>query len=122
MSVTEILVLVATGLLAGLASGSLGIGGGIIVVPALVFLLGMSQHEAQGTSLAFLLPPIGILAVANYYKEGYVNYKYALILAAAFIIGGYLGSLISMQLPAKVLKQIFAVFMIVVAIKMLIGK
>ena len=88
----ELLILIFIGLLTGLLSGLLGIGGGIIVVPLLVLLLGYSQHTAQGTSLAMLLPPIGLLAVINYYQNGNVNIKAAIILIITFLIGSFISS------------------------------
>lgn len=118
----ELLMLIVAGLLAGIISGTLGVGGGILIVPALVFILGFSQHEAQGTSLAFMLPPIGILAAMNYSKLGYVNWKYAIILSVVFVAGAYLGSLISVNLPDKVLKKVFGFFMLVVAVRMIFSK
>jgi len=122
MSINEIVLLLVIGFLAGVVGGSLGLGGGIIIVPALVFILGFTQHQAQGTSLAVLLFPIGILGVINYAKNGYVNYKYALILIVAFVLGSYLGSVISVHLPAKTLKKIFGIFMLVLSIKMIFDK
>ncbi len=122
MTITELVVLLLTGLLAGFISGSLGVGGGIVIVPSLVFLLGLTQHQAQGTSLALLLAPIGILAVLNYHKSGFINWKYAIILMLAFVMGGYLGSVLSVQLPEKNLKQIFGLLMLVVGTKMILGK
>ena len=99
MTVQIVLILVLIGLFAGMLSGLIGVGGGIIVVPALVFFLGFSQHEAQGTSLGLLLLPVGILAVANYYKQGYIDVKVVAIMCLAFVIGGWLGSKISLSLP-----------------------
>ncbi len=122
MQISDILLLIVIGLGAGLVGGSLGVGGGIVIVPALMFLFGYSQHQAQGTSLAFMLPPIGILAAYNYHKEGHVDIKVALILCLAFVVGGYIGSLVSVNLPAKTLKKIFGFFMLFVAIKMISGK
>lgn len=122
MTAYEIIILCLIGILAGFVGGALGVGGGIIIVPALIFIFGFSQHYAQGTSLAVLLFPIGILAVLNYTKEGYVNYKYALVLILTFVIGSYLGSVLSINLPDKTLKRIFGVLMMVAAIKMIIGK
>jgi uncharacterized protein len=122
MSVNEIIILAAIGFIAGIVGGSLGLGGGIIIVPALVFILGFTQHQAQGTSLAVLLFPIGILGVINYSKNGYVNYKFAIILIIAFVLGGYIGSVISIHLPAKTLKKIFGVFLLLISIKMIIDK
>jgi uncharacterized membrane protein YfcA len=100
----------------------LGIGGAIIMIPALVFLVGLSQHDAQGTSLAVMLPPIGIIAAYNYYKVGHVNLKFALILAATFLIGSYFGSKLALSVPQTVLKKIFAVLLLLVAARMLFSK
>jgi uncharacterized protein len=122
MSLNEILILIAIGFLAGTISGSLGVGGAVLIVPALVIFMGFSQHQAQGTSLAVLLLPIGILATINYARNGYVNWKYALIISLVFVIGAYVGSVISINLPEKVLKKVFAVFMMIVAIKMIFSK
>lgn len=122
MSLTQLLILIAAGFLAGFVGGSMGVGGGIILVPTMVFFLGMTQHEAQGTSLATLLAPIGILAVINYYRSGYVNIKYAIILSIMFIVGSYLGSLMSVHLPDKALKQIFGALMLIVGLKMITGR
>jgi hypothetical protein len=122
MSVSQIILLAVIGLIAGIFSGSLGVGGAIIVIPALVFFLGMSQHQAQGTSLAFMIPPVTLFAVINYWKQGYVNWKFAIILALMFFIGAYIGSTISVHIPEKVLKKIFGALLFFVAIKMIISK
>jgi len=103
-------------------AGMLGIGGALIMIPALVYMMGLSQHMAQGTSLAVMLPPIGILAAFNYWKVGQVNIKFALILAAAFIIGSYFGSKLALTLPQPVLKKIFGILLLVVAARMLLSK
>lgn len=119
MTLTTLLILAAIGLLAGILSGMIGVGGGIIVVPALVYLLGLTQHSAQGTSLALMLPPIGILAAMNYYKAGALNVKYAVIIAIAFVIGGYLGSKLSLTyISEEMMKKIFGIIMLGVSIKM----
>jgi len=122
MSINEIVLLVIIGFIAGIVGGSLGLGGGIIIVPALVFILGFTQHHAQGTSLAVLLFPVGILAVINYSKSGYVNFKFAAILIVAFVLGSYIGSEISVHLPDKILKKVFAIFLLLISIKMLFNK
>ncbi len=122
MSINEIIILVIIGFIAGIAGGTLGLGGGIIIVPALIFILGFTQHQAQGTSLAVLLFPVGILGVINYNKNGYVNFKFAIILIIAFVLGSYLGSIISINLPAKTLKKIFGVFLLLISLKMIIDK
>lgn len=122
MSTSVILLLIAIGLATGIVAGLLGIGGAIIMIPALVFLLGMSQHMAQGTSLAVMLPPIGLIAAFNYYKAGQVNFRFALIIAAAFIVGSYFGSKLAISLPEPVVKKIFGVLLLFVAVKMLLSK
>ena len=122
MNLNELIILIAIGFIAGIVGGSLGLGGGIIIVPALVFIVGLTQHQAQGTSLAVLLFPIGILGVINYTKRDYVNFKFAFILIIAFVLGSYLGSLISVNLPAKTLRKVFGIFMLLISIKMIFDK
>ncbi len=120
MSVSTLIILTVIGLSAGILSGMIGVGGGIVIVPALVYFLGLTQHEAQGTSLAMMIPPIGILAVYNYYKAEQVNMKYALILAAFFVVGGYLGSKITIDfIDEKTLKKFFGSVMLIAALKMI---
>ncbi len=121
MTATTIIGLLVLGLIAGSMSSLVGIGGGIIIVPALVFLFAMNQKMAQGTSLAMLLPPIGVLGVMQYYKTGYVDMKVAMVLCVAFVAGNYLGSLVAIKLPDVVIKKIFGVFLMVVALKYLLG-
>lgn len=122
MTLTQLILLAIIGLMAGVFSGTLGVGGAIIVIPALIFFLGLSQHEAQGTSLAFMVPPVTLLAVIQYSKNGYVNWKFALILALMFIVGSYFGSLISISLPDKILRKIFGGLLLVMAIKIIFWK
>ena len=117
-----IITILLIGLMAGTLSGLVGLGGGVVMVPAMIYFLGMSQHMAQGTSLAVMLPPIGILAVMNYYKNGFVDMKSAMILAGAFIIGGFLGSKIAIALPPQTLKKVFGVIVLLVALKMIFSK
>jgi uncharacterized membrane protein YfcA len=119
MSVQTIILLIIVGLLAGVLSGLVGLGGGVIIVPALIFLLGFSQHQAQGTSLGILLLPAGIFAVMNYYKKGFIDIKVVLLLFAGFLVGGYLGSMISLNLNESTLKKVFAVALILIAGKVL---
>lgn len=122
MSVNEIIILVIIGLSAGIVSGLLGVGGAIIIVPALVYFFGLSQHQAQGTSLAILLLPVGFLAFWNYYKQGYVNFKIAFVVMLAFFIGGYLGSVFAVRLPDRVLKIGFGILIIFLGVRMIIKK
>lgn len=118
----ETFILLFIGLAAGIVSGVLGIGGGIIIIPMLVGLLGYTQKEAQGTSLGLLLPPIGILAVLNYHKAGFVNLKAAGLMILTFVLGSYISSKFAVNLPEDVVKKIFAVFLLFYAIKLFIGK
>ncbi|OFX35875.1 MAG: permease [Bacteroidetes bacterium GWA2_32_17] len=122
MGATEIIVLIVIGLIAGITGGMFGLGGGLIVIPALVFFMGLTQHEAEGTNLAFMLAPVGLLATINYYKSGFVNIKYAVIIALAFVIGAYFGSIWALHLPANILKKAFGVMIILIGIKMIFGK
>lgn len=122
MTTTVLLLLIVIGIITGFAAGMLGIGGAIIMVPALVFIMGLTQHQAQGTSLAVMLPPIGLIAAYNYYKAGEVNLKFALILAAAFIIGSFFGSKLALNIPQHTLKKIFAILLLLVSLKMLFSK
>lgn len=119
MTISTLIILVCIGLLAGFLSGMIGIGGGIIIVPALVYLLGVSQQSAQGTSIALMLPPIGILAAMNYYKAGSLDLKYAAVIAVTFIIGGYLGSKMSLAYFSEAaMKKVFGIILMVISIKM----
>jgi uncharacterized membrane protein YfcA len=122
MTLSILLVLLTVGLAAGFLSGMVGIGGGIIIVPVLVYFLGFSQHQAQGTTLFMFMLPIGILGVMNYHKQGYVDYKTALIICTTFILGSFFGSKLAISLDQKLVKQIFAVILVLLGIKMLLGK
>lgn len=122
MSTSVLLLLIVIGIITGFMAGMLGIGGAIIMIPALVLFFGLTQQTAQGTSLAVMLPPIGIIAAYNYYKAGEVNIKFALILAVTFIIGSYFGSKLALTIPQPVLKKIFGVLLLLVAVKMFFSK
>ena len=115
---TQVVLLLLLGLTAGILSGVLGLGGGIVIVPALVFLFGMSQHQAQGTTLALMVPPIGLLAALVYYKQGFVDVKAAGFICAGFFIGGLIGAKAAANIDDTLLSKIFAVVMVVVAVKM----
>ncbi len=110
------------GLVVGMLSGIVGIGGGLIVIPVLVYFYGWHQHLAQGTSLAMLVPPIGILAAWKYYQAGNVNLGVAGLLCAGFFVGSYFGGMIANQMSGDTLRRIFGVLMFVVSIKMMLGK
>jgi uncharacterized membrane protein YfcA len=122
MSTSMLLILIIIGIITGIMAGMLGIGGAIIMIPALVFLLGISQQTAQGTSLAVMLPPIGVIAAYNYYKAGYVNIRFAIILAVFFLIGSYFGSKLALNIPQSILKKTFGILLLLVAAKMLFSK
>ncbi len=118
----QIIILLILGLVAGIFSGIIGIGGGIIVIPSLVYFLSMSQQMAQGTTLAMMIPPIGLLAAYTYYKEGLIDFKVAAFLCVGFFIGGLFGAKLAVHLPSQMLKKIFAVVMFVLSIKMFFFK
>ncbi|MGN6343084.1 MAG: TSUP family transporter [Ginsengibacter sp.] len=119
MDLQYLLIVALIGLAAGILSGLLGLGGAIIIIPALVLFLGYSQQSAQGTALLMMVLPVGALAAYQYYKEGYVEIKTALIMAVFFFIGGYFGARFATEIPQGLLKKLFAVMLIILAIKML---
>ncbi len=119
MSAYTLTVLLLVGLAAGILAGLVGVGGGVIIIPALVYFLSFSQKEAQGTSLGILLLPVGILAAMNYYKQGFVDIKVVLIVSAAFIIGGFFGSKLALSISQETLRKVFGTLLLVLAIKML---
>jgi uncharacterized protein len=116
---TTIIALLVIGAAAGMLSSLVGIGGGVVIVPSLVFIFAISQKMAQGTSLAMLLPPIGIFAVINYYKGGYIDFKMAAILTVGFIIGSFFGSKLVMNFEDATLKKIFGAFLMILSVKYL---
>lgn len=122
MSLTIILLLILIGLLGGFVSGLLGVGGGIIMVPLMLVFLGYTQHQAQGTSLAILAVPVTLVSAYNYYKEGEINWKFALIMALCFVVGGYLGSKLAITINQSLLKKIFGAIMLIAGLKMMFGK
>ena len=122
MDINSILLLILIGAVAGFLGGLLGIGGGIIMIPAMVLLLGFTQHQANGTSLAVMLPPIGLFAAFNYYKAGHVNIKYALIIACAFMISSWFSSKMALTIPENTLRKIFSILLILMAIRMFFSK
>jgi uncharacterized protein len=119
MTLTVIIIVIIIGLVAGMLGGMVGIGGGLVIVPALMYFLAFSQHQAQGTSLGLLVLPVAILAVLNYYKSGYVDFRVVGLLAIGFVVGSYFGSKMALSVPQLTLKRIFAIFMILIALKML---
>lgn len=113
---------ILVGLIGGALSGLTGLGGGFIMVPLLIYLFGMSQHQAQGTSLTVLLPPLGILAFWQYYKHGHVDVPVAILVAIGFVAGGYLGGWTAQQIPGALLRKGFAVVMAGIALDMFLRK
>jgi uncharacterized protein len=118
----KVLLFLVLGLVSGGLSGLIGIGGGVIIVPALIFLFGFSQHMAQGTTLALLVPPIGILGAWAYYKQDYVDIKVALIICLGFFIGSFLGAKFSVNIPEKLLERIFGIALFAISLKMIFAK
>jgi uncharacterized protein len=118
----HIALFVLVGVVAGALSGLLGIGGGIVIVPALVFLFGYSQHLAQGTTLALMVPPIGILAAWTYYRSGNVNLPAAAWICAGFVVGGLLGARWAAAVPELILRRTFGVFFLLMSLRMIFGK
>lgn len=122
MNINILIALVLIGLVTGAVSGFLGLSGGVMLIPALVIFIGLSQKDAIGTSLAVMLPPIGFFAAYNFYKAGHVNIKYALILAVMFMIGSYFTSKLAIKVPEQLLRKIFSVFLVLIAIKIYFSK
>jgi uncharacterized membrane protein YfcA len=114
-------VLIGIGLVAGVLSGVFGIGGGVVIVPALIYLAGFRQHMATGTSLAILLPPVGIAAVVEYYRHGNVNLYAALVIAVTVTIGGWFGAVLANRLAGPYLRLAFGVFVVTLGISLIIG-
>ena len=111
-------MILLVGLVVGMVSGVVGIGGGILFVPALVWLLGMDQHKAQGTSLGALLLPVGIFAFLEYYRKGNADIRVALLLAAGFLVGGYFGAVGAQHIPELWLRRIFALTLVAIGGRM----
>lgn len=121
MTLQTVFILALIGFFAGMLSGFVGVGGGVIIVPALVFFLGFTQHEAQGTSLFVLMLPVVALAVMNYWKVGNVNWKFGLVIAITFLAGGFLGSKLSLKISPGIVKLVFGIFMAYVSYKLIIS-
>jgi uncharacterized membrane protein YfcA len=119
---TEIFLYIALGLGTGVLSGFVGIGGGIIIIPALVLLFGLTQAQAQGTTIALLVLPIGLLAAWNYYSAGLVNFKIVAFVAIGFFVGGFIGSKFAVQIPTQVLQKVFGTVLLIVGVYMIVKK
>lgn len=117
-----VLLLIIVGLIAGVLSGLIGIGGGVLIVPALVYLFGLTQMQAQGTTLALLAFPVGILGMMTYFKNGYVDFKIVALIAVGFVVGGLLGSKLAINVPTELLRRVFGIFLLLIAVKMIFFK
>lgn len=121
MTPQTIFVLVSIGLFAGMLSGFVGVGGGIIIVPALVFFLGLTQHQAQGTSLFVLMLPVVSFAVLNYWKSGNVKWEYGLVIAMTFIVGAFFGSKLSLKISPGLVQLLFGILMAYISFRMILS-
>ncbi|MBP6532984.1 MAG: sulfite exporter TauE/SafE family protein [Bacteroidia bacterium] len=122
MDLQTTILIALIGIVAGILGGMLGLGGAIIIIPALVMILGYSQQMAQGTALIMMVLPVGALAAFQYYQKGFVDVKASLVMAAFFFIGGYLGAKLATQIPQVILKKVFATMLVFIAVKMWMQK
>jgi uncharacterized membrane protein YfcA len=122
VKMVNILLYLLLGLVTGILSGLMGIGGAIIIIPTLVLLFGLSQHMAQGTTLALMVPPIGLLAAWTYYQKGFVDLKIAGFICIGFFIGGLLGANLAIGIPEQILKKVFGVLLLAVSMRMIFFK
>jgi len=118
----EEILYISLGFAAGILSGLIGIGGGVIIVPTLIFLFGFSQHQAQGTTLALMVPPIGLPAAWTYYKQGNVNFEVAMLICVGFFLGGFLGAKLAAVVSNVALERIFGIAMLAISLKMLLAR
>lgn len=119
MELQNIIILAIIGIASGILSGTMGLGGAIIIIPALVMVLGFSQQMAQGTTLMMMVLPVGAMAAYHYHQQGFVDIKASLIMGAFFFIGGYYGAKMAVNIPQDILKKVFALMLIIIAVKML---
>jgi uncharacterized membrane protein YfcA len=122
MKIMKIFLFLLLGFITGIFSGLLGIGGAIIVIPCLVILFDLSQQMAQGTTLALMVPPIGLLAAWTYYKAGFVDLKIAGLICLGFFVGGLIGARYATQIPDDILRKIFGVMLLIASLKMIFFK
>ncbi len=118
----QIIIYLVFGLIAGILGGLMGIGGGTIMIPGLILIFGLSQHQAQGTALAAMLPPVGLLAVIEYYRNGNVDLPAAAWLAAGLLVGGLLGAVLATHISDQFLRRIFGIFLLITSLRILFGK
>ena len=121
MTLSSITLLLMIGFISGIASGLFGIGGGVLIVPALIYLAGFSQHAATGTSLAVLLPPVGLAAVIEYYRHGNVNLKAAMFVAIALFVGGWFGAVVANHVSGPYLRLAFGIFVVALGFYLILG-
>jgi uncharacterized membrane protein YfcA len=121
-AIMNIILYLLLGLVAGTFSGLIGIGGAIIIIPALVLLFGLSQHTAQGTTLALMVPPIGLLAAWVYYRQGFVDLKIAGLICLGFFVGGLIGAKFATEIPDQTLRKVFGVVLLLASLKMILSK
>lgn len=117
-----IAVALIVGVVVGVVSGIVGIGGGVLFIPALIWLFGMDQHKAQGTSLGALLAPVGILAFLEYYRKGNADLRIALLLAAGFVVGGYFGAMAAQHISEIWLRRVFAIMLVIIGARMFFSR
>jgi uncharacterized protein len=118
----NIAIYLVLGVVSGILGGLFGIGGGIIIIPAFIYIFGMSQHMAQGTTLALMVPPIGLLAAWTYYNHGDVNLKVAAFVCIGFLVGGLLGAKLAVGIPEAALRKMFGVALLAIALHMMFTK
>ncbi len=118
----QVFSLIILGVAAGVLSGLVGIGGGVLLVPALVFLFGLSQHQAQGTTLALMVAPVGIVAAWAYWRQGYVDLRVAALISLGFVIGSIVGARLSIGISDAVLQKVFGVFLLLLSVKLIFSK
>lgn len=119
---SSVIFYILLGIVAGVASGLLGLGGGFILVPAFIYLFGLSQHEAQGTTLALMVPPVGLLAAWSYYKEGNANLAIATCVCIGFFFGGLAGAKIASAVPDEILRKMFGVALLIASLDMILKR
>jgi uncharacterized protein len=122
MTSIAFLTAVIIGIGVGFFTGTFGLGGGLLLVPALVYFLGINQQTAQGTSIAIMLLPIGLFAFWNYHKSGHVNIRIAIIIAIAFMAGSFFGSKVSLGIPEPAMRKAFGIVLAIIAVKMILLK
>jgi len=121
-SIMNVFLYLLLGLVTGIFSGLIGIGGAIIIIPSLVLLFGLSQHTAQGTTLALMVPPIGLLAAWTYYKQGFIDFKIAGLICLGFFFGGLVGAKFATEIPDDILRKIFGVILLALSLRMIFYK